>query len=268
MAAGAGLVAYFLMRKYGTSGQNGQLDTSPPYRASVTGSVILNQPVDLGNPLTNPAPAVPSGIPRQPIYDVGIPSIGGATIGRASNNVTIIMTAEEAHSLIKRGQWSSKVRGAKMSRYYTWGDFFKTENPAEGTLSAMQNGLRLAQALDILCDRAGYKVGVNSWHRTRAHQLRIYNNSPKTPLGSRHIVGDGIDIAAGADKLKLYRIARSIPQIRRVGYPTNGSGFLHLDLMNNTPANQQQIFVDNNTVQHSFRPAAVLPANNTASYGT
>jgi Peptidase M15 len=176
-----------------------------------------------------------------------------------------ILSPNEAYDLIQQEKIMA-MKLSPMSKYYIWGDFFRTENPEEAELSSMGNGVKLAYILDKLSEKVGYKVKINSWNRTKKHQLKIYGYKKNTPLGSRHIVGDGVDIQVGSDKSLLYRTLRSMPEIRRIGYPTNGSGFLHIDLMNNSPSDEQQIFVDNGTIHSNFRNVKIIEKGTAINY--
>jgi hypothetical protein len=121
-----------------------------------------------------------------------------------------LMSAEEAYKLIQAGKWK-QLKKAKLSKWYNWGDTLISKTVNDSTvkkiaLSTLKNCVRMATALDKLCDLIASKISVNSWIRTNSTTF--------------HGVGMAIDTAEGGPSLlygKLFKEGQKVRDLRGWG---------------------------------------------------
>ncbi len=150
----------------------------------------------------------------------------------------IPLPPQQAYQMVQAGHLS-QVRTKRVSLWYNWGDILKAPHVTAGNaktipLSAYENAVDLAEALDRVCNNLGSKAPINNWIRP----------------GNRRYHGQGLAVDFEGTKAwkdgPLYTALRRTPEIKRIGQPDNNYPGMHADIgPNGWVPGRQFLFIDN-----------------------
>ncbi len=164
----------------------------------------------------------------------------------------IPLPPQQAYQMVQAGQLS-QVRTRHASLWYDWDDILKDPHVTAGnaktiSLSAYENAVDLAGALDKVCNNLGSKAPINNWIRP----------------GDRGYHGRGMAVDFEGTKSwkdgPLYTAIRRTPEIRRIGqgYPSYNGMHVDIGTVDWQGPGYQDWFIDNGSYGGGTRSLPVF----------